>query len=86
MEEQYPIAELIDELKTDDTQKRLNSIRRLNTIAEALGPERTRDELVPFLTESIDDDEVLLVLAEELGKFTPHVGGRQFAFHLLQVV
>ena len=23
--------------------------------AEALGPERTRDELVPFLTESIDD-------------------------------
>eukprot|EP01052_Picozoa_sp_SAG31_P041837 SAG31_NODE_6457_length_2002_cov_0.821130_2_plen_59_part_00 len=38
-------------------QLRLNSIRKLGTIADALGPARTRNELVPFLTESIDDDD-----------------------------
>ena len=66
-------------------QLRLRSIRQLGTIAKALGEERTRDELVPFLTESIDDDdEVLLALAEELGDFGQFVGGDQWAFCLLQ--
>ena len=45
-----PIAILIDELKNDDVEIRLNSIRRLGTIAVALGVDRTRNELVPFLT------------------------------------
>ena len=45
----YPVAILIDELKNEDIQLRLNSIRRLSTIAAALGVERSRDELIPFL-------------------------------------
>ena len=45
-----PIAILIDELKNDDVEIRLNSIRRLGTIAVALGVDRTRNELIPFLT------------------------------------
>lgn len=49
-EELYPIAILIDELKNEDIQLRLNSIRRLGTIARALGPERSRKELIPFLS------------------------------------
>jgi serine/threonine-protein phosphatase 2A regulatory subunit A len=40
---------LIDELRNDDSQMRLKSVRRLGTIATALGAERTRDELVPYL-------------------------------------
>jgi hypothetical protein len=48
-DELYPIAVLIDELKHDDVLLRLNAIRRLSTIALALGPERTREELIPFL-------------------------------------
>ncbi|CAL9248666.1 unnamed protein product [Arabidopsis halleri] len=75
----YPIAVLIDELKNDDIQLRLNSIRRLSTIARALGEERTRKELIPFL----DDDEVLLAMAEELGVFIPYVGGVEYAHVLL---
>lgn len=52
-------------------QLRLNSIKKLSTIALALGEERTRTELIPFLTETIyDEDEVLLALAEQLGQFT----------------
>lgn len=86
MEDQlYPIAILIDELKNDDVQLRLNSIRRLSTIAVALDTERTRNELVPFLSDSVDDDDdVLLALAEELGKFVPYVGGPQYAHCLFE--
>lgn len=81
----YPIAVLLDELKNEDLQLRLNATRRIKTIAEALGPERTRGELLPFLTESIDDeDEVLLALAEELGDFVEEVGGSQHASVLVQ--
>ena len=55
----YPIAVLIDELRNDDVQNRLNSIKKLSTIALALGEERTRAELIPFLTDTIyDEDEV----------------------------
>ena len=60
-------------------QLRLNSIKKLSTIALALGVERTRSELIPFLTDTIyDEDEVLLALAEQLGTFTPLVGGIVF--------
>ncbi|MBA0744578.1 hypothetical protein Gogos_007193, partial [Gossypium gossypioides] len=80
----YPIAVLIDELKNEDIQLRLNSIRKLSTIARALGEERTRKELIPFLSENNDDDdEVLLAMAEELGVFIPYVGGVEHANVLL---
>ncbi|KAL9259653.1 Serine/threonine-protein phosphatase 2A 65 kDa regulatory subunit A beta isoform-like protein [Drosera capensis] len=80
----YPIAVLIDELKNDDIQLRLNSIRKLSTIARALGEDRTRKELIPFLSENNDDDdEVLLATAKELGVFIPYVGGVEHAHVLL---
>jgi serine/threonine-protein phosphatase 2A regulatory subunit A len=80
----YPIHLLMDELKSDDVHLRLASIRRLSTIALALGPERTRDELIPFLQDQLDDeDEVLLVLAEELGGFSEYVGGNDWAYLIL---
>ena len=36
-------------MKNEDVQLRLNSVRRLSTIATALKEERTRTELIPFL-------------------------------------
>lgn len=63
---------------------RLNSIKKLSTIALALGVERTRTELIPFLTETIyDEDEVLLALAEQLGNFITLIGGPEHAYCLL---
>jgi len=63
---------------------RINAVKRISTIAVAMGPERARLELVPFLTESIDDeDEVLVTLAEELGGFVRFVGGSAYAPCLL---
>ncbi|KAH0838309.1 armadillo-type protein [Lanmaoa asiatica] len=80
-----PIAVLMDELRSEDVQLRLNAIHSIPTIALALGPDRARDELVPFLQDSVDDeDEVLLALAEELGRnFEEYIGGPQYAHVLL---
>ncbi|CAK7273245.1 protein phosphatase 2A structural subunit [Sporothrix epigloea] len=83
-DELYPIAVLIDELKHDDVLLRLNAIHRLSTIALALGAERTREELIPFLDESVEDeDEVLVALSEELGGFVEYVGGPDWGHVLL---
>lgn len=80
----FPIAILIDELKNEDITTRLASFRKLSTIALALEPERTREEFIPFLSESIyDDDEILCELADQLGKFVPLVGGPEYVSCLL---
>lgn len=80
----YQIALLIDQLKHDDVQLRVSASKSLPQIAQALGPERTRDELIPFLTESIDDDdEVLQVIAEKLGELSTLVGGEEYVYYLL---
>ena len=42
-------SEVDIQTKHDDVLLRLNAIHRLPTIALALGPERTRNELIPFL-------------------------------------
>ena len=80
----FTVAVLIDELKHEEAPRRLESMRQLSTIAEALGPDRTRNELLPFLGDSLDDDdEVLLELATQLGNFVPLVGGPGQAASLL---
>ena len=63
-------------------------MHRLSTIALALGQERTRTELVPFLEEVTqeDEDEVLTVLAEELGNFIPYIGGAEYTHILLSTL
>lgn len=71
-----PIAVLIDELKSEDIKRKVNSAKNLVTIATALGPDRTRSELVPFLNELLDDeDEVLLALTESVPALTDYIGG-----------
>jgi len=73
----YPAAVLIDELRSDDVHRRLNAVKSLSTIAVALGPQRTCEELLPFLQEECtdDDDEVLYTLAEQLEGGRDWVGG-----------
>ncbi|KAH8835745.1 armadillo-type protein [Flagelloscypha sp. PMI_526] len=84
-DEIMPIAILIDELRSEDVQLRLNAIHSIPTIALALGPQRAKTELIPFLQDSVDDeDEVLLALAEELGRdFEEYIGGPEHAHVLL---
>ncbi|KAF6012661.1 hypothetical protein HII12_002183 [Brettanomyces bruxellensis] len=88
VEELYPIALLMDELRHDDVAARVQAMKRLDTIAIALGPERTRKELIPFLEDVIpeDEDEVIAIAAEELGKFVSLVGGPEYAPQLVPVL
>eukprot|EP00397_Hematodinium_sp_SG-2012_P019811 GEMP01020378.1.p1 GENE.GEMP01020378.1~~GEMP01020378.1.p1 ORF type:complete len:610 (+),score=104.73 GEMP01020378.1:2-1831(+) len=85
MEDLYPVAVLIDELKHDELSLRIRAVSALDVIAQALKPERTREELIPFIASEIvdDDDEMLAVLAEKLGEFIPYVGGPTYAYVLL---
>ena len=75
----HPIQILIDELKNEDIDIRLNAVRSLPEIAAALGPDRTRTELVPFLSITISDSEdtVLVALAEQLKEFGEFIGGAE---------
>lgn len=52
-DELHPISVLVEELNHEEVGLRLNAIRRISTIALALGVERTRNELIPFLTGSV---------------------------------
>lgn len=45
----FPRLSVLTLSQHDDVLLRLNAIHRLSTIALALGPERTREELIPFL-------------------------------------
>lgn len=71
------IAIYIDELKCDDPNLKLNAVTKIVDIAKILGkfkpnagPTRTREELIPYLTEIIEecdnDDDFLTKLAENL--------------------
>mmetsp|Transcript_3550 Transcript_3550/g.7107 ORF Transcript_3550/g.7107 Transcript_3550/m.7107 type:complete len:616 (-) Transcript_3550:517-2364(-) len=78
------VSVLIDDLQNDDVQFRLNSMRKLGTIAKALGPDRTIKELVPYLSEFVDDeDDILVVLSDQLGGLHEFVGGAHQAHVLL---
>ena len=42
-------------------------------------------EFLPFVTESVDDeDEVLIALSASLGRLVPHIGGPAYAHTLLR--
>lgn len=48
---------LIEHLKADDINLRVTATRSLPAIADALGPDRVRAELVPFINDSTDDED-----------------------------
>eukprot|EP01059_Diplonema_ambulator_P031910 TRINITY_DN6012_c0_g1_i2.p1 TRINITY_DN6012_c0_g1~~TRINITY_DN6012_c0_g1_i2.p1 ORF type:complete len:602 (+),score=236.42 TRINITY_DN6012_c0_g1_i2:34-1806(+) len=83
----FPVAVLIDELKNGEMAVRVRATKQLKVIAEALGFERTREELIPYVTEKgggwDDNDEVLICIAEQFADFLEYVGGPGYASHLL---
>ncbi|EDK44836.1 protein phosphatase PP2A regulatory subunit A [Lodderomyces elongisporus NRRL YB-4239] len=84
----YPLALLMDELKHDDVSNRVEAMQKVDTIAIALGPERTRKELLPFLNDVAQDDEeeVFTVLGTKLGDFVPLIGGHEYSEPLVSIL
>lgn len=80
-----PIALLTEDvIKSTSSECRVEAIRKLRTVALAIGHQRVRRELIPFLKDVLDsDDEVLHALADELGNFVDVVGGAEHAACLL---
>ncbi|KAL7698615.1 serine/threonine protein phosphatase 2A regulatory subunit [Lotmaria passim] len=84
MEQFETVKTMIDNLRSEDPEARLSSMRGIHLIATTLGPERTRDELLLYLTDYLDDnDEVLRVFANALGTMLPEVGGMEYTNSLL---
>ena len=82
-----PINVLIDELKSDDIRKRVNSVRNLQVISSNIGPDKTKSDLVPFLNELLEDeDEVLLELSSNLFNFIELLGPAQNSLCLLALL
>jgi serine/threonine-protein phosphatase 2A regulatory subunit A len=53
----------------------------------ALGDERTRSELLPYLRDAtLEEDELMVALAEEVGKLVPLVGGPEHAHCLVPLL
>ena len=70
------IAMMIDDLRAHEREPRVTAMKALLTISQTLGPERTRTELIPYITDYLDDDdEVLKAMASALGVMLPDVGG-----------
>ncbi|EEC44256.1 predicted protein [Phaeodactylum tricornutum CCAP 1055/1] len=66
----------IELLRGNDMAERVAAAHRLDAVAAILGEERTRNELLPFLSDAVDDeDEVLLAMAQALGRMIDLVGG-----------
>lgn len=78
------VNSMIEALSSDDPEQRLGSMRGIHLIAATLGPDRTRQELLPFLTDSLDEsDDVLREFAKGLATMLPDVGGVAYVKHLL---
>ncbi|EER12464.1 Serine/threonine-protein phosphatase 2A 65 kDa regulatory subunit A beta isoform, putative, partial [Perkinsus marinus ATCC 50983] len=82
----YPIALLIDELRSEDVDLRVNAMNQLDHIACALGPVRTREELLPFLTELVVVEGTWVVSFGKVlnADFMQWLGGAQYGQCLLR--
>ena len=78
---------LLEDLKSEETAKKANAMRNITMIGSALGYERCRNELIPYLNEFLDDEEeVLLAMAEIVPDLFDLVGGKNYAYLLLDIL
>lgn len=61
------IIDYLEDLKSDEIKKRHAAVNQLGAIAKLFGPDRTRQQILPFIREYEDDDEeILLELCSQL--------------------
>ena len=86
--DQITATSLLEDLKNPETKIKINAIHNLREISFALGRERTRKELLPFLISCIDEeeDEALVELAKILGNFIDCIGGINYIKELFNIL
>jgi len=87
-----PFDLFVAQLSSDSTEARVDAMKKLAIVGEAMGPEGTLNQLIPYLTENIannekdDDDEILLILAGQLALLVPGLVPGHKALPLLPIL
>ena len=86
--DQITATNLLEDLQNPDTKIKKNAFQNLRGISLALGRERTRKELLPYLKSCIDEeeDEIIIELAKVLSNFIDCIGGKQYIKELLNLL
>ena len=89
--DQLTATTLLEDLQNADIKTKKNAFQNLRGISLALGRERTRKELLPYLKSCIDEeeDEIIIELSKVLSNFIDCIGGKQYIkelFNLLEVI
>ena len=86
--DQITATNLLQDLQNPDIKIKKNAFQNLRGISLALGRERTRKELLPYLKSCIDEeeDEIIIELAKVLSNFIDCIGGKQYIKELLNLL
>lgn len=86
--DQVTATSLLEDLKSTEAKTKINAIHNLRGISFALGRERTRKELLPFLASCIDEeeDDILIELAKALSNFLDCIGGKMYTADLFSIL
>jgi serine/threonine-protein phosphatase 2A regulatory subunit A len=61
-----------EQLSGNDAELRVDALRKLKVVGDAIGPAATLSNLLPYLLDHTDDeDEILLTMADQLGQMVP---------------
>ena len=52
---------MLDDLKSEEIKRKVLAARHLGDIAQHFGPEKTKQQLIPFLKEFEDEEEDVLI-------------------------
>ena len=86
--DQITATSLLEDLKNSETKIKINAVHNLRGISFALGTERTRKKLLPYLISCIEEeeDETLIELAKILSNFLDCIGGKQYSKELFNII
>ena len=81
----HPLHLFSEEIK--EPSLRISSIHTVSTIAVALGPQNTRETLIPFLSALFHQEgqECQLAILQVLPSLIPHIGHSFYSYLLLEV-
>mmetsp|Transcript_53066 Transcript_53066/g.106536 ORF Transcript_53066/g.106536 Transcript_53066/m.106536 type:complete len:592 (-) Transcript_53066:198-1973(-) len=71
-----------EEIQNESPIIRINAVNNINLIASALGPQKTVQELLPYITQAVleqplcDDEEFLFVMAKQYAVLSEYIDGR----------
>ena len=86
--DQITATSLLEDLKNSEIKIKINAVHNLRGISLALGRERTRKELLPYLLSCLqeEEDETLIELAKIFSNFLDCVGGKQYVKEIFNMI